>query len=95
MKRLDEVIIVHPEQQKQLDKVFFGAWVTLIDEHDKEVTYRIVGADEFDPKNNWISINSPMARALIGKSLDDEVVVIVPDGEHIYDIVAIRYSDNS
>ena len=52
---------------------------------------RLVGADEIDAEQNWISIDSPMARALIGQSVDDEVEVITPEGEHCFVIVAIDY----
>ncbi|WP_419636566.1 transcription elongation factor GreB, partial [Thiolapillus sp.] len=62
------------------EQVFFGAWVTLEDEKGEEVTYRIVGADEFVPQKNWISVDSPMARALLGKSLDEEIQVETPSG---------------
>ncbi|HIE56315.1 MAG TPA: transcription elongation factor GreB, partial [Chromatiaceae bacterium] len=63
------------------EKVFFGAWVELENEEGKHVTYRIVGADEFDPARNWISVNSPMARALLGRRLDDEVTIKTPAGK--------------
>ena len=62
------------------EQVFFGAWVTLEDEMGEEVTYRIVGADEFVPQKNWISVDSPMARALLGKSLEEEIQVETPSG---------------
>ena len=74
------------------DKVFFGAWVTL--EHDGDtVTYRIVGADELDPARGWISVDSPMARALLGKPSDAEVVVGDDEAERRYRIAAIRYDE--
>ena len=90
VKRLDDLTIVYPEKQQE-GKVYFGAWVTLINEDDVEMTYRIVGPDEWDVKIGEISIDSPMARALIGKIVDDEVVVQTPDGERIFDVVAIYY----
>lgn len=90
MKRLDDLNIVYPEKQQE-GKVFFGAWVTLINESDQEVRYRLVGPDEWDVKNGEISIDSPMARALLGKQVDDEVVVKTPDGEKIFDIINISY----
>jgi transcription elongation factor GreB len=65
-KRLDELKIVYYSPQQE-GKVYFGAWVELENEAGLVVQYRIVGADEFDPQKNAISINSPMARALIGK----------------------------
>ena len=54
------------------DRVFFGAWVTLEDDNGEESTYRIVGADEIDTQQGWISVDSPMARALLKKAVDDE-----------------------
>lgn len=90
MKRLEDLQIVYPEKQQE-GKVFFGAWVTLINENDEQVTYRLVGPDEWDVKKGEISIDSPMARALIGKRVDDEVVVKTPDGERTFDVVAISY----
>ena len=90
MKRLDELTIVYPEKQQE-GKVYFGAWVTLINEEDETKIYRLVGPDEWDVKHGDISINSPMARALLGKQVDDEVVVQTPEGEKIFDVVAIRY----
>lgn len=73
-KRLDELQVID-HLPAELDKVFFGAWVTLEDEQGETYRYRIVGADEFNPGNNYISIDAPMARALIGKSLDDEIAL--------------------
>ena len=62
------------------EQVFFGAWVTLEGEDGSETRYRIVGADEFDPKRNWISVDSPMARALLKRRIDEEVSVDTPAG---------------
>ncbi|TRX57910.1 transcription elongation factor GreB [Thalassomonas sp. M1454] len=92
MKRLEDLQIVYPEKQQE-GKVFFGAWVTLINEDDETVRYRIVGPDEWNVKIGDISIDSPMARALIGKQVDDEVVVKTPEGERVYDVVAIDYKN--
>ncbi|WP_456405166.1 transcription elongation factor GreB [Thiolapillus sp.] len=72
-------------------QVFFGAWVTLEDENGEEVTYRIVGADEFLPAKNWISVDSPMARALLGKCLDEELLVHTPSGAKELLVLAISY----
>lgn len=90
MKRLDDLTIVYPEKQQE-GKVFFGAWVTLINEDDEEKIYRLVGPDEWDVKQGDISIDSPMARALLGKQVDDEVVVQTPEGERVFDIINIKY----
>jgi transcription elongation factor GreA len=74
------------------DKVVFGATVDLYDvEADKEVTYQIVGELEADIKHHLISITSPIARALIGKSVGDTVDVRAPGGVREYEIVAVRY----
>jgi transcription elongation factor GreB len=90
VKRTEDLTIVYYDP-KQEGKVYFGAWVTLINEDDKDVTYRIVGPDEWDVKKGEISLDSPMARALIGKRVDDEVVVQTPEGERVFDIVKIWY----
>ena len=90
VKRTEDLTIVYPNSQQE-GKVFFGAWVTLINEDDYEVTYRIVGPDEWDVKTGEISIDSPMARALIGKHVDDEVVVQTPEGERVFDVIKIWY----
>ncbi|OCG71496.1 transcription elongation factor GreB [Gilliamella sp. Occ3-1] len=79
-KRLETLTIVEPHP-KQKGTVFFGAWVKLEDESGNLHIYRIVGSDEFDPKKNWISINSPVAKALIGHKVDDEIAVITPNGK--------------
>jgi transcription elongation factor GreB len=89
-KRLDVLQIVEYSPQQD-GKVFFGAWVALENEEGKVVQYRIVGADEFDPQHNAISINSPMARALIGKAVDDEVTVETPLGKKVWFINTIQY----
>ncbi len=74
-----------------LDRVYFAAWVTLADEAGDEVTYRIVGPDEIDHDSGYISMDSPLAKALLGKQDGDEVVVKTPSGTVRYDIVEIRY----
>jgi len=88
--RLDELQVVD-RPPGDTGKVFFGAWVTLEDEAGSEARYRIVGPDEFDLKQGKLSMDSPMARALIGKRLDDEVLVRSPAGEHIWSVTAIEY----
>lgn len=90
MKRLDDLTIVYPDKRQE-GKVFFGAKVTLLNEDDETLVYRVVGPDEWDVKNGDISIDSPMARALLGKSVDDEIVVQTPEGERVFDIVSISY----
>ncbi len=89
-KRLDNLEIVDRVPDDQ-ERVFFGAWITLIDQENNESTVRIVGADEFDMTKSWISLHSPMAKALLGKHLDDEVKIETPSGKMTYEIVDIRY----
>lgn len=74
------------------DKVIFGAAVSVLDvDSDEEITYKIVGDDEADIKSNMISIHSPIARALVGKSLGDEVTVETPGGKRIFEITQVQY----
>jgi len=89
-KRLDEVEVVR-EPPAQRDKVFFAARVTLEDEAGEEKSWQIVGPDEFDLAAGKLSMDSPMARALLGKTLDDEVVFVSPSGEQRYYVSAIAY----
>jgi transcription elongation factor GreB len=89
-KRLPSLTVVR-ELPGNRDRIFFGAWVTLEDEDGEESTFRIVGADEIDTQQGWISVDSPMARALLKKSLDDEVTVATPGGPMTWFVVAVRY----
>ena len=75
------------------DQVFFGAWITLENEAGEESVYRIVGADEFDPKRNWISVDSPMARALLKRRVDDEIRVDTPGGPVRMFILDVSYAE--
>ncbi len=89
-KRLDGIVVVDraPDDQR---KVYFGAWVRLEDGTGKQSVFRIVGPDEFDPSLGYISMDSPMGRALIGKSLDDEFTLRLPEGEAEYVITEVSY----
>ncbi len=89
-KRLDGMTVVDkpPSDRK---RVFFGAWVTLADEAGKQSRYRIVGPDEFDMHANYISMDAPLARALMRKALNEDVVVELPAGPRRYVIVSIDY----
>ena len=89
-KRLPELKVVDSTPTNP-DQVFFGAIVSLEDEDEQQVTYRIVGPDEFDPKTNAISMDSPVARALMKRSIDDEVTINTPGGIREYVIIDIRY----
>ena len=87
-----EIIDVAEVGARAGDKIVFGATVELYDvEADSEVTYQIVGELEADIKHNLISVTSPIARALIGKAVDDEVVVKAPGGDREYEIVSVSY----
>ncbi|KZN40629.1 transcription elongation factor GreA [Pseudoalteromonas luteoviolacea] len=73
-------------------KVIFGSTVTIVNvDTDEEVTYKIVGDDEADIKNNLISVNSPIARGLVGKELDDSVNIQTPNGTVEYEIIEVEY----
>ena len=90
-KRLDVLTVVDrlPEDR---DTVFFGAWVTLMDEQEKEYRYRIVGPDEISNEEGYISMDSPMAKRLLKRHVGDEFSITKPDGSEVwYEIVAIEY----
>ncbi len=89
-KRLESAEIIDPKTV-QSDKVVFGATVTLEHEDGNTKTYKIVGADEFDIKQNKISWKSPVAQALLGKKLDDEVKILKPSGEETVVISSIEF----
>jgi transcription elongation factor GreB len=92
-KRLDEVEVVQ-RIPDDTDKIFFGARVTLEDQTGDEHQWRIVGPDEFDLNEGKLSMDSPMARALMGKRLDDEVRVQSPAGEQVFHVSEIRYQSD-
>jgi transcription elongation factor GreB len=89
-KRLDAVTIVS-EAPSDHKRVFFGAYVTLEDDEGEEVTYRIVGPDESNIELGWISMEAPVAQALMGKRDGDDVLVRRPKGNITFTIVGIRY----
>lgn len=91
-KRLPELTVVSAAPSDP-GRVYFGAWVTLEDEAGAESRYRIVGPDEFDSAPHHISLDSPLARALLKRGLDDEVEVELPRGRARYIIVDIRYQN--
>ena len=89
-KRLEALKIVD-QPPSDPSRIYFSAHIELEDEEGKMLKLRIVGPDEIDPKQQHISIDSPMARALLGKQLDDEVCVMAPGGERLYWVTDIRY----
>ncbi|MGB3622238.1 MAG: transcription elongation factor GreB [Ketobacter sp.] len=91
VKRLEVVKCVDQRPADQ-SKVFFGAWVELQDlDTGSTARYRLVGADEIDLDAGWISVDSPVARALLKKQEGDDVVVERPKGEVIYEISRVQY----
>jgi transcription elongation factor GreB len=90
-KRVDVLTVVNEFPPEGTDKVFFGAYLELEDDDGQLHRYRIVGADETDAEKGFISIDSPVARALMGKRLNDEVTVRRPKGEVTFVIRALRY----
>ncbi len=92
-KRLEGMVVVgRPPDDRT--RVFFGAWVRIEDEEGVEIEVRIVGPDEIDPARNYVSMDSPLARALMGRSMDDEVGVEVPGGRRLWVVTAIRYEED-
>jgi len=89
-KRLDELTVVD-RPPADTGRVFFGAWVRLEDEAGAEREYRIVGPDELDPDKGLISIDSPLARALLKKTVDDEAIVDLPKGKSRYTVLEVHY----
>lgn len=91
-QRLANANVIDPAELSGTDKVVFGATVTLLDvDDDTETRYQIVGVDEADIKTGKVSYQSPIAQAMIGKELDDEVVVPAPAGAKTFEIVNIEY----
>ncbi len=88
--RLDGIVIVS-DPPADRSRVFFGAWVTVEDGSGNNRRHRIVGPDEFDREPGYISMDSPLGRALLGKRVGDEVSVLLPAGEISLAIAAIDY----
>jgi transcription elongation factor GreA len=89
--RLAHAHVIDPADLPDTGKVVFGATVELEDEKGAQVTYQIVGDDEADIREGLISVNSPIARALVGKEAGDEVEVAAPGGTKSYEVVDVRY----
>jgi transcription elongation factor GreB len=91
-KRLDELVVVD-RTPGDTDLIYFGAWVEVRDEAGDSQQYRIVGADEFDREPNYISVDAPVARALLKKRVGDVVEVAGPDGPRVLEVSSIRYDE--
>ena len=89
-KRLPDLKVVD-QLPADRNRVYFGAWIGLEDAQGATSLYRIVGPDEFDAQRGWISMDSPLARALLKRSLDDEIHVETPQGRRSYWVTDIRY----
>jgi transcription elongation factor GreB len=89
-QRLDGMTVVdNPPSDRS--KIFFGAWVHVEDEQGQCTRYRIVGPDEADATSGYLSMDAPLGRALLRKSVDDEVTIETPTGAHSYVVVQISY----
>ena len=90
--KLSSCQIIDITKIKNEGKVIFGSTITIVNvDTDEEVTYQLVGEDEADLKHNKISVTSPVARAMVGKSKGDEFTVQSPKGETTYEIIAVNY----
>ena len=90
-RRLDECTVVEPKEQKDTERVYFGATVTLEDEEGRVACYQIVGPDEIDPQGRRISVHSPIGRALVGKRVGDSIEVQRPRGALELTVLRIDY----
>lgn len=89
-KRIEDAEVVDPSKMSG-DKVLFGATVTIVNEDEQSLTYQIVGEDEFDIKAGKISWKSPVAKAILGKKVGDEVRIQKPAGEEFVVIEKVEY----
>ncbi|MBL1140694.1 MAG: transcription elongation factor GreB [Proteobacteria bacterium] len=90
-RRMPKLTIVREVQDKT--RVFFGAWITIEDEEGNEKRHRIVGADEFDDHEQYITVDSPLAKLLLGKTIDDEVIFERMGVEQMLYVIRIEYDD--
>jgi transcription elongation factor GreB len=88
-KRMPKLTVVREVQDRT--RIFFGAWVTIEDEEGDEKRHRIVGADEFDDHEQYITVDSPLAKLLLGKGIDDEVILEIMGKEQALYVVKIEY----
>ncbi len=93
-KRLEGMVIVDIEAERgrrDRERVYFGAWVELLLEDGSSRWYRVVGPDEFDMASDYVSMDSPLGKSLLGKRLDDEISVTLPGGAQRFTVVAVSY----
>jgi transcription elongation factor GreB len=91
-KRLEDMVIVD-QPPSDPSRVFFGAWVRIEDDTGLVRAVRIVGPDEFDMEPDFISMDSPLGRALMRKGLEDEITVQLPAGERTFVVLDICYGE--
>jgi transcription elongation factor GreB len=91
-KRLDELVVVEPSERDD-GRVYFGAWVGLENDDGETLEYRLVGPDEADAKQGFISVDAPLGKALLGRREGDEVRVVRPKGPATFTVIAVRYRD--
>lgn len=91
-KRLPDLNVI--DQIGDKSRVFFGAWITLELENGTQTTYRIVGPDETDAELGWISVDSPLAKGLLKKQVDDEVIVLIAGVKTTYYVDKISYDSD-
>ena len=94
-KRLEGMAIVDPTAplaRRDPKRVYFGAWVEIESGGGELRWHRIVGPDEFDMDDNYVSMDSPLGRGLMGKALDDEVTVELPGGAATFTVAAVSYT---
>lgn len=91
-KRLEEVTVIS-KPPDDTSKIYFGAFVTLKMADGTKVRYRLVGPDEISPQKGYISLDSPMGIALLGKTKNAELTIKSPSGKHVYHVIEIEYED--
>ncbi|QCE33670.1 transcription elongation factor GreB [Acetobacteraceae bacterium] len=92
-KRLENALIVKPEDQKTRHRVFFGATVKVVNEDDITNSFTILGVDEAQMERSEVSIVSPLARAILGASVGDERIIKSPEGDKFVEILEITYPE--
>jgi len=93
-KRLEGMVVVSGPPDDR-SRIYFGAWVRLEDEQGVEIEFRIVGPDEIDAARRHVSMDSPLARVLMGRRRDDEVTAEVPGGRRTFVVTEIRYEETA
>lgn len=91
-KRMEILTVVDRKPERQ-DHIYFGAWIELEDDRENKHHYRIVGSDELDLDRGYISIDAPLARGLLGKALDDEITLSLPQCTTTFYVLTIAYEN--